>query len=125
MTSEELKELQSKMPNDILIEKVEHQISELAMTGGRSHVMCVPPEITDTDMLLSEMVRRFIQLEAERKEMIEENLKLKTFWEWFSGKYNRFKCFGFKSTKDRDAYEQKYNELVKPIYLENLNKLKQ
>ena len=58
----------------------------------------------------------FDYLEHQNKELIEENLKLKSFWEWFSGKYNRFKCFGFKSTKDRDAYEQKYNELVKPIY---------
>ncbi|MDM8159054.1 hypothetical protein QUH73_04390 [Labilibaculum sp. K2S] len=31
----------------------------MARTGGRSHIMCVPPEITDTDMILSELVDRY------------------------------------------------------------------
>ena len=50
---------QKAMTNKDLIKEVESQITELARTGGRSHKMCVPPEITDTDMILSEMVRRF------------------------------------------------------------------
>lgn len=47
------------MTNELLIKKVEYQISEMARTGGRSHIMCVPPENTDTDMILSELVHRF------------------------------------------------------------------
>ena len=54
-TSENLKE----MSNEALIGFAEDQITELARTGGRSHKMCVPPSITDTDMLFSELIRRF------------------------------------------------------------------
>ena len=50
------------MTNDELIKKVKHQIFQLARTGGKSHIMCVPPETTDTDMLLSELVKRFEKL---------------------------------------------------------------
>ena len=54
-TSENLKE----MSNEALIGFAEDQITELVITGGRSHKMCVPPSITDTDMLFSELIRRF------------------------------------------------------------------
>ena len=54
-----IERLQAEMSDEVLIKKVEHQIIELAKTSGRSHVMCIPPEITDTDMILSELVRRF------------------------------------------------------------------
>lgn len=37
----------------------EKHVSELAHTGGKSHKMCVPPMITDTDMIFSELIRRF------------------------------------------------------------------
>lgn len=56
---EKLQQMQAEMPDEVLIKKVEHQISELAKTGGRSHIMYVPPKITDTDMILNELVRRF------------------------------------------------------------------
>jgi len=59
MTQESFEAKQAAMTNKELIELVEKQISDLAGSGGRSHRMCVPPMITDTDMLLSEMVRRF------------------------------------------------------------------
>lgn len=59
MTEKRLKELQESMGDKELIEEVENQISELARTGGRSHKMCVPPMPTDTDMILSELVRRY------------------------------------------------------------------
>ena len=38
---------------------VERQITELARTGGKSHRMCVPPMPEDTDMILSELIKRF------------------------------------------------------------------
>ncbi len=59
MTEKVFKEKQESMSNEALIGFVEDQITELARTGGRSHKMCVPPRITDTDILFSELVRRF------------------------------------------------------------------
>jgi len=59
MTPEELQAKQDAMSNDALIGFAEDQVSKLAETGGKSHTMCVPPEITDTDMLFSELIRRF------------------------------------------------------------------
>ena len=59
MTPEQLKEKQAAMSDNDLIDLVLKQISKLAKTGGASHTMCVPPEITDTDMLLCELVKRF------------------------------------------------------------------
>ena len=59
MTEQRLKELQSEMSNETLIKEVERQITELARTGGKSHRMCVPPMPEDTDMILSELVRRY------------------------------------------------------------------
>jgi hypothetical protein len=59
MTVERLEELQSEMSNETLIKEVERQITELARTGGKSHRMCVPPMPEDTDMILSELIKRF------------------------------------------------------------------
>lgn len=71
MTVEQLKEKQAQMSDVDLILNVERQITELARTGGRSLTMCVPPEITDTDMILSELVRRFKLKSSEYKESIK------------------------------------------------------
>ena len=62
MTEEQFIEKQRKMSNEDLIEQCKNQIRQLARTGGRSHTMSVPPKITDTDMILSETVRRFERL---------------------------------------------------------------
>lgn len=59
---EEFKEKQAAMSDKELVELVDRQISELAKTGGKSHRMCVPPMVTDTDMLFCELVRRFKEL---------------------------------------------------------------
>lgn len=59
MNALEFESRQQSMSNKELIEIVKKQISELARTGGQSHRMCVPPQVEDTDMILSEMVRRF------------------------------------------------------------------
>lgn len=58
MTTEQFDAKQEEMPDSELIALVEKQISELAKTGGRSFTMCVPPMVTDTDMLFCELVRR-------------------------------------------------------------------
>jgi hypothetical protein len=62
-----LKDKQEAMSDLTLIGFAEEQITELARTGGRSHKMCVPPNITDTDMLFSELVRRFKKLTSANK----------------------------------------------------------
>lgn len=59
MTVEKLKAKQESMSNEALIGFAEEQVSVLAKTGGKSHRMCVPPKITDTDMLFSELIKRF------------------------------------------------------------------
>ena len=64
-STEVFAEQQAVMPDKELIELAEKQVSELARTGGRSHRMCVPPMITDTDMLLSELIRRFKELSSK------------------------------------------------------------
>lgn len=72
MTVEELKKQQSEMPDSQLLELVKKQISKLAATGGKSHRMTVPPRLDDTDMLFSELVRRYEQLSAYASQQREE-----------------------------------------------------
>jgi hypothetical protein len=59
MTAEQFKQKQKNMSNEDLILECRRQVSELAKTGGRSHKMCIPPMITDTDMIFSELLDRF------------------------------------------------------------------
>jgi len=59
MTEEQFKQKQKNMSNEDLILECRRQVSELAKTGGRSHKMCIPPMITDTDMIFSELLDRF------------------------------------------------------------------
>lgn len=58
-STELFRQKQAEMSDKQLIELAEKQVTELARTGGRSHKMCVPPQTTDTDMLFSELIRRF------------------------------------------------------------------
>ncbi len=67
MTPEELRQKQAAMSDEALIGFAKDQVSDLAKTGGRSHTMCVPPMITDTDMLFSELIRRFETLTVNLK----------------------------------------------------------
>lgn len=73
MTIKELAKEQSKMSDNELAEKVDKIISELSRTGGRSFKMSVPVDINDTDMLLSEILRRFKYIIS--KPITKENLK--------------------------------------------------
>lgn len=52
---------QSQMPDKELAELARKEVSKLCKTGGKSIRMCVPPMITDTDMVLCELIRRFKQ----------------------------------------------------------------
>lgn len=58
---------QSKMSDSELINLCQKEVGELASTYGKSHRMTIPPMVTDTDMLLSELIKRFKMLsEAAR-----------------------------------------------------------
>ena len=62
MTIEQFEEKQAKMSNEELIELAQSEITKLCITGGQSLKMCVPPMVTDTDMILCEIVKRFKRL---------------------------------------------------------------
>ena len=53
---------QSKMSDSELIDLCQKEVGELASTYGKSHRMTIPPMVTDTDMLLSELIKRFKML---------------------------------------------------------------
>ncbi len=62
MTVEEFELKQSKMSDSELINLCQKEVGELASTYGKSHRMTIPPMVTDTDMLLSELIKRFKML---------------------------------------------------------------
>lgn len=62
MTTEQFEEKQSQMSNEKLAELARNEVSKLCKTGGRSIRMCVPPMVTDTDMILCEVIKRFKSL---------------------------------------------------------------
>lgn len=62
MTLEEFELKQSKMSDIELINLCQKEVGELASTYGKSLTMTIPPSIKDTDMLLSELIKRFKML---------------------------------------------------------------
>ena len=59
MDLNKFRQQQRKMSDAKLIEHCEQQIKTMAETYGRSHLMSIPPEITDTDVIFSELILRF------------------------------------------------------------------
>jgi hypothetical protein len=59
MTNEEFKAKLAAIPDQQLAEMAKSALSKLCSTGGRSFTMTVPPRIDDTDMILSELIKRF------------------------------------------------------------------
>ena len=57
---------QQEMPDKELAELARNEVSQLCKTGGKSIKMCVPPMVTDSDMLLCEVIQRFEALANER-----------------------------------------------------------
>lgn len=68
MKTEEFEKRQAEMSDKELIERAEKEVSELARTYGKSHRMCIPPMITDTDIILSEVIRRYKKVNKLSKE---------------------------------------------------------
>lgn len=65
MTTEEFEEKQAQMSNEELAELARKEVSKLCETGCKSIRMCVPPMVTDTDMLLCELIKRFKALTGQ------------------------------------------------------------
>lgn len=59
MTYEEFQKQLEAIPNLELAEKAQSALSKLCSTGGSSFTMTVPPRLDDTDMILSELIKRF------------------------------------------------------------------
>lgn len=75
MNQQEFEEKRKAIPNTELWEMAEKQLNDLCKTGAATFTMTVPPKITDTDMVFSEVISRFkvysqppnlIDLENER-----------------------------------------------------------
>ena len=62
ITKEQFKQKQAEMTDKELHDLVRTELSKLCITGGKSLTMCVPPMVTDTDMLISELLNRFKRL---------------------------------------------------------------
>lgn len=64
MTHEEFQTQLQSIPDLELIEKANAIVSKLCKTGGNAFTMCVPPRLNDSDIILSEVIRR-LSLKAE------------------------------------------------------------
>jgi hypothetical protein len=58
MNHEEFMSKIEAIPNNELVAMADLAISKLCKTGARSFTMSIPPRIDDTDMILTEVVRR-------------------------------------------------------------------
>lgn len=59
MTHEEFQESLKNVSNEVLIDQCDKAVSEMCKNGMKAFTMCVPPRLTDTDIILSELIRRF------------------------------------------------------------------
>jgi hypothetical protein len=72
MTHEKFQQKVKAIPDKELIEIASLAISKLCKTGAKSFTMTVPPQLHDTDIILSEIVNRF---------QISSNFSLKNYSE--------------------------------------------
>lgn len=87
-TAEEFELKQSKMSDSELINLCQKEVGDLASTDGKSHRMTIPPMITDTDMLLSELIKRFKVL-SEAMRWRDPNTELPDYYKKVIVKYER------------------------------------
>lgn len=59
MTHEQLEKEREEMTDNDLIKIAEKELAFLCRSGGKSFTMNVPVRVTDTDMIFSELVKRF------------------------------------------------------------------
>lgn len=60
--TEQFEQKQAEMTDKELYDLVREELSKLCKTGGKSLTMSIPPMVTDTDMLISELLNRFKML---------------------------------------------------------------
>lgn len=59
MTHEEFQKTVESIPATQLVEMAEKAVSKLCKTGAKSFTMSIPPKTDDTDIILTEIIRRF------------------------------------------------------------------
>ena len=68
MTHEQFMEKLESMPNIELAEKAQSILSKLCSRGGSGFTMSRPPKLSDDDIILSEVIRRFKAMHLEAVE---------------------------------------------------------
>lgn len=61
MTHEEFQAKLQAIPDIELVKQADESLRKLCKNGAKSFTMTVPPRIDDTDMIFSEIIRRFQQ----------------------------------------------------------------
>lgn len=69
MTHEEFQSKVSGIPDEELISNCREALSNLCKTGGNSFRMTVPPQISDTDILFSQLIERYDRVNKGRDEL--------------------------------------------------------
>lgn len=54
------------MSNEILIKLCELEVSRMCKIGAKGFTMTIPVRVTDTDMLLSELISRFKDITTKK-----------------------------------------------------------
>lgn len=62
MTKEEFQKELESISNEELATIAHSELNELCLTGGGSFTMTIPPRKDDTDIIFSEIIRRFEEL---------------------------------------------------------------
>lgn len=75
------------MTNELIIELADRHISKMCETYGKAFTMSIPPMIDDTDIVLTELVKRFSILNHIEKERVSIGFVVK-YWNKYSGKFD-------------------------------------
>lgn len=59
MTIEQFEEKQASMSDEELIERANNHLDKLCKTYGKSFTMSIPVNVQDTDMIFSELIKRY------------------------------------------------------------------
>jgi hypothetical protein len=62
MTKKQFESKKAEVSDTVLIETIEVKLSKLCATGGKSLSMSVPPQTSDLDMAICELIRRYKKL---------------------------------------------------------------
>lgn len=68
-THEDFKNEMQNVSNSQLVQMLQASLSKLCSSGGSSFKMSIPPMIDDTDMLISEILKRFNQQSTDHFEV--------------------------------------------------------